>query len=122
MSKRRNESLEKHRLSKIYDLVDVVKHYLELRKGYSVPYIGRCPFCPGHSHHSDKFAIYNSKGNQHYHCFLCRAHGDAIDFIQRIANVNFLGAIKTLESIPNVRKYTTDEGGNIVQDFISEQI
>jgi hypothetical protein len=37
MSKRRNETLEKHRLSKIYDLVDVVKHYLELRKGYSVP-------------------------------------------------------------------------------------
>ena len=71
------ESLETLR-NKI-DLVEVLSPYVRFSKAGS-SYKGLCPF---HDEKTPSFIV--SKGDHHYHCFGCSAHGqNAIDYMQRL--------------------------------------
>lgn len=82
------ESLEK--LRQRVDLVEVLSSYVELKKT-GVSYKGLCPF---HDEKSPSFMI--QKGDSHYHCFGCGAHGDAIQFLMTHQKMSFSDAVENL--------------------------
>jgi putative DNA primase/helicase len=48
--------------------------------------------CPFHVETTPSFTVYRD----HYHCYGCDAHGDAIDFVRRIDGTDFAGAVARL--------------------------
>ncbi|MGK5594956.1 MAG: DNA primase [Parachlamydiaceae bacterium] len=84
------ESLEN--LRKKIDLVDVLEANMELKRS-GASYKGLCPF---HDEKTPSFVI--QKGDSHYHCFGCGAHGDAIQFLMNYQRMNFTQAIEYLAS------------------------
>jgi hypothetical protein len=54
-------------------------------------YVGLCPF---HREKTPSFYVVEDKS--FFHCFGCGAHGDAIAFLMRIGNVDFLAAVAEL--------------------------
>src|SRR5579875_2991983 len=48
--------------------------------------------CPFHNEKSPSFYVYAD----HYHCFGCGAHGDAIGFVMQTENAAFMEAVETL--------------------------
>lgn len=82
------ESLET--LRQRIDLVDVLAAHVELKKAGSA-YKGLCPF---HDEKNPSFTI--QKGDTHYHCFGCGAHGDAIQFLMSHLKMNFSQAVESL--------------------------
>lgn len=72
------------------DLIEVVGSHIELqRKGVS--YKALCPF---HDEKTPSFQI--QRGDSHYHCFGCGAHGDAIQFLMEHQGVTFTEAVEIL--------------------------
>ena len=72
------------------DIVDVISGYVQLkRSGRSM--MGLCPF---HNERSPSFSV--SRENGFFYCFGCGAGGDAITFIRRIENLDYVEAIKLL--------------------------
>ena len=72
------------------DLVEVVSSHVQLRPAGSA-YKGLCPF---HDEKTPSFVI--QKGDSHYHCFGCGAHGDAIAFLMGHLKLSFVEAIENL--------------------------
>lgn len=72
------------------DLIEVVSSYVNLKAAGSA-YKGICPF---HDEKSPSFMI--QKGESHYHCFGCGAHGDAIAFLMSYMKMSFVEAVETL--------------------------
>lgn len=82
------ESLD--RLRERVDLVDLVGSYIELKRA-GTAYKGLCPF---HEEKSPSFMI--QKGQRHYHCFGCGAHGDAIQFLMVHGALSFQQSVELL--------------------------
>src|SRR5215469_14608493 len=54
-------------------------------------YAGLCPF-----HHEKTPSFYVVEDKSFFHCFGCGAHGDAIGFVMRADNLDFLEAVERL--------------------------
>jgi DNA primase len=54
-------------------------------------YVGLCPF-----HHEKTPSFYVVEDKSFFHCFGCGAHGDAIGFVMRADNLDFLEAVEKL--------------------------
>lgn len=93
------------------DLVEVMAPYVELKKTGSA-YKGLCPF---HDEKSPSFII--NKGDSHYHCFGCHAHGDAISFLMNHLRMSFSDAVQHLAERFDVQLTKTSEEDN-TQDFL----
>ncbi len=65
------------------DLIEVLSAHIPLKKSGSA-YKGLCPF---HDEKTPSFII--NKGDTHYHCFGCGAHGDAIKFLMTHQKLSF---------------------------------
>lgn len=77
-------------------LADLVGKRVRLtRKGRE--YGGLCPF---HNEKTPSFYVVEDKG--FFHCFGCGAHGDAIGFVMRAENVDFIEAIERLAGLAGV--------------------
>lgn len=71
-------------------LSDLVRRRVRLtRKGRE--YAGLCPF---HNEKTPSFYVVEDKG--FFHCFGCGAHGDAIGYVMRAENLDFIEAIERL--------------------------
>lgn len=79
-----------HKLKEKIDLVELLSSYLPLKKN-GAHYKGLCPF---HNEKSPSFLV--QRGDKHYHCFGCGAHGDAIAFLMTYLHVTFVEAIELL--------------------------
>ena len=78
-------------------LADLVGKRVRLtRKGRE--YGGLCPF---HNEKTPSFYVVEDKG--FFHCFGCGAHGDAIGFVMRSENLDFIEAIERLAGIAGVQ-------------------
>ncbi len=73
------------------DILKIIGEYVRLKKAGAQNYTGLCPF---HSEKSPSFSVH--VGRQFYHCFGCGQSGDVFSFIQKIENVSFPEAIKTI--------------------------
>lgn len=72
------------------DIEDVISTYVTLkRRGATL--VGLCPF---HNEKTPSFTVYLA--TQSFYCFGCGAGGDAITFLKKIENLDYLDAVKTL--------------------------
>lgn len=72
------------------DIEDVISTYVTLkRRGATL--VGLCPF---HNEKTPSFTVYPA--TQSFYCFGCDAGGDAITFVKKIENLDYLDAVKTL--------------------------
>jgi hypothetical protein len=72
------------------DLVSVVEASGVEVKRYGARHVGLCPF---HDEKTPSFFIFD---NNRFKCFGCGAHGDSIDFIQKLYGLSFQDALKHL--------------------------
>lgn len=72
------------------DLVDVLSPYVRFQKAGSMQK-GLCPF---HQEKTPSFVV--KKGDSHYHCFGCGAHGDAISFLMDYVKMSFIDSVEML--------------------------
>ncbi|ASG68025.1 DNA primase [Francisella halioticida] len=75
------------------DIVDVVSRYVNLKKS-GKNYKGCCPF---HNEKTPSFFVTPSKN--FFHCFGCQESGDALTFVKKINNLEFIDAVKNLAEI-----------------------
>ena len=72
------------------DIEDVISTYVTLkRRGATL--VGLCPF---HNEKTPSFTVYPA--TQSFYCFGCGAGGDAITFLKKIEDLDYLDAVKTL--------------------------
>ena len=72
------------------DIVSLVEGYTRLRKSGG-RFVGLCPF---HQEKTPSFGVSPDRGI--FKCFGCGEGGDAIDFVEKLENVDFVGAIEVL--------------------------
>lgn len=104
-------------LKNIVDIADVVSSYIPLKKS-GANFVCVCPF------HNDKhpsMSISPSKGI--YHCFSCKAGGDAIKFVMEYEKLGYVEAIEKLASIYNVAlEYTSSKNEPKIDKKILENL
>lgn len=72
------------------DIVSLISRYVKLeRKGNT-----HWACCPFHGETQPSFAVTESK--QFFHCFGCKESGNAISFLMKIENIEFIDALKML--------------------------
>ncbi|NGX56237.1 MAG: DNA primase [Candidatus Anoxychlamydiales bacterium] len=106
------ESLETLR-NKI-DLVEVLEPYVRFTKS-GASYKGLCPF---HEEKTPSFIV--QRGDMHYHCFGCSAHGDAITFLMNYQKLSFQEAVEFLANKFQVKLETSN--ANFENDNFSKKI
>lgn len=84
----KSECLEE--LRRKIDLCDVLSAHIDLRRAGS-SYKALCPF---HDEKSPSFVV--QKGDSHYHCYGCGAHGDAIAFLMSYLKMSFSESVEML--------------------------
>jgi DNA primase len=72
------------------EILPLVEDYVRLRKAGGT-YKGLCPF---HQERTPSFTVTPARGT--FKCFGCTEGGDAIAFVEKIENVDFVGAIEFL--------------------------
>lgn len=72
------------------DIDDVISTYVSLKKRGNTS-VGLCPF---HNEKTPSFTVYHD--TQSYYCFGCGAGGDAINFVKRIENLDYIDAVISL--------------------------
>lgn len=77
------------------DIVEVVGHYLELKKS-GASYRCLCPF-----HNDSNPSMHVSPQKQIYHCFSCGAGGDAIKFVMEFEKLSYPETIEKLANLYN---------------------
>lgn len=79
-----------NRVKDSVDIIDLISSYIELRPA-GANHKGRCPF-----HHEKTPSFMVSPQRNSYKCFGCGEGGDAISFIMKIENLDYIGAIRFL--------------------------
>ena len=96
------KSIEK--LKNQIDIVDIIEHYLPVKK-MGANYKCVCPF---HDDKNPSMSISQSK--QIFHCFACKAGGDAIKFVMDYEKLTYPEAIERIASLVNFSlEYTSDK-------------
>nr|WP_298954980.1 DNA primase [uncultured Campylobacter sp.] len=89
----KNESIEN--LLATVDIVDVVEKYVPLKRS-GVNFVGVCPF---HDDSHPSMSVSSKLGI--FHCFSCKAGGNAIKFIQDYEKISFPEAVEKLAGMYN---------------------
>lgn len=111
------ESLES--LRQRIDLVEALSPHMELKRT-GASYKGLCPF---HDEKSPSFIV--QKGDTHYHCFGCGAHGDAIQFVMSHLKMGFSDAVEHLAQkfqVPLVQVDSADEKTGINKGALKQAL
>ncbi|WP_291950225.1 DNA primase [Campylobacter sp.] len=89
------------------DIVDIIAHYIEVRKQGS-SYVCKCPF---HDDKNPSMHINSIKG--FYHCFACKAGGNVFKFVMDYEKLNFIEAVEKVASWNNFSlNYTSQKQDN----------
>ena len=84
------------KLLETVDIVDVIGQRINIQRSGS-SFTGLCPF---HPDKKPSFSINQQK--QFYHCWSCKASGNAIKFIRDYEGLDFIEAVETLASSVNL--------------------
>ncbi|RTI91237.1 DNA primase [Campylobacter jejuni] len=99
------ESIEN--LSQRLNIVDVIENYIEVKKQGS-SFVCICPF---HADKNPSMHINPTKG--FYHCFACKAGGDAFKFVMDYEKLSFSDAVEKVASLSNFTlSYTKEKQEN----------
>ena len=94
MAKYTADSVE--RVKEAVDMVDLVSGHSDLRR-VGQRWTGLCPF---HDERTPSFSV--NAEHKRYHCFGCSVSGDAIDFVQELEALDFVGSLEFLAERYNV--------------------
>jgi DNA primase len=94
MARIKDESVEAVKANA--DIVALVEGYTRLRKS-GARFVGLCPF---HQEKTPSFGVSPDRGS--FKCFGCGEGGDAIGFVEKLENLDFVGAIEFLADRFNV--------------------
>nr|WP_314179225.1 DNA primase [uncultured Campylobacter sp.] len=83
------------RLKAQTDIVDVVGHYLPLKKS-GANFVCACPF---HDDKNPSMSVSPSRGI--FHCFSCKAGGDAIKFVMDYEKLSYPEAVEKIAGLQN---------------------
>lgn len=72
------------------DIADLISNYVTLKKRGNT-YVGLCPF---HNEKTPSFTVYDD--TQSFYCFGCGVGGDAVSFVKKIENLDYVDAVKLL--------------------------
>lgn len=72
------------------DIEDIISTYVTLKRRGST-LVGLCPF---HNEKTPSFTVYPE--TQSFYCFGCGAGGDAVGFLRKIENLDYIDAVKSL--------------------------
>jgi len=103
-----NNSIEN--LKSRLDVVDVVGHYMELKKNGAN---WKC-VCPFHDDSNPSLVVSPSK--QIYHCFSCGAGGDSIKFVMEYEKLTYPETIEKLADMYNFSLDYTQSDGKIKEE------
>ncbi|EAK4906225.1 DNA primase, partial [Campylobacter jejuni] len=99
------ESIEN--LSQRLNIVDIIENYIEVKKQGS-SFVCICPF---HADKNPSMHINSTKG--FYHCFACKAGGDAFKFVMDYEKLSFSDAVEKVASLSNFTlSYTKEKQEN----------
>lgn len=99
------ESIEN--LSQRLNIVDIIENYIEVKKQGS-SFVCICPF---HADKNPSMHINPTKG--FYHCFACKAGGDAFKFVMDYEKLSFADAVEKVASLSNFTlSYTKEKQEN----------
>ncbi|EPY6074979.1 TPA: DNA primase [Campylobacter jejuni] len=99
------ESIEN--LSQRLNIVDIIENYIEVKKQGS-SFVCICPF---HADKNPSMHINPIKG--FYHCFACKAGGDAFKFVMNYEKLSFADAVEKVASLSNFTlSYTKEKQEN----------
>jgi DNA primase len=73
------------------DIVRIIGEYVTLRKAGAQSYSGLCPF---HGEKTPSFSVHATR--QFFHCFGCGVSGDVFTFVQKIENITFPEAVRSI--------------------------
>jgi DNA primase len=73
------------------DIVKIVGEFVRLRKAGAQNFSGLCPF---HKEKTPSFSVH--AGRQFYHCFGCGQSGDVFSFVQKVENIGFPEAVRSV--------------------------
>jgi len=94
------------------DVVDVIGSYIELKKSGAGTYKACCPF------HTEKTASFTvSASKQIYHCFGCKASGDAIKFVQEYERLSYPETLEKLAGSYGVKLEYTESQKSLTTVF-----
>ncbi len=74
------------------DLPGLLRERMSLKKA-GATLTGCCPF---HDEKTPSFHVYHQAHPQHYHCYGCGAHGDAIALLRELDHLSFVEAVEVL--------------------------
>ena len=102
----------KRRILQRITLPDLIGEKVEL-KPHGGRHLGLCPF---HEERSPSFNVYFD----HYYCYGCRAHGDAIDYIRQTEGLGFVETLKFLAEkysveVPELEKQSFDKSARLAE-------
>ncbi|HEF8301285.1 TPA: DNA primase [Campylobacter jejuni] len=99
------ESIEN--LSQRLNIVDIIENYIEVKKQGS-SFVCICPF---HADKNPSMHINPTKG--FYHCFACKAGGDAFKFVMDYEKLSFTDTVEKVASLSNFTlSYTKEKQEN----------
>ncbi len=99
------ESIEN--LSQRLNIIDIIENYIEVKKQGS-SFVCICPF---HADKNPSMHINPIKG--FYHCFACKAGGDAFKFVMDYEKLSFADAVEKVASLSNFTlSYTKEKQEN----------
>ncbi|EOH4414601.1 DNA primase [Campylobacter coli] len=99
------ESIEN--LSQRLNIVDIIENYIEVKKQGS-SFVCVCPF---HADKNPSMHINPTKG--FYHCFACKAGGDAFKFVMDYEKLSFTDAVEKVANLCNFTlSYTKERNEN----------
>ncbi len=99
------------------DIVELICTRVLLRKT-GTNFMGQCPF---HTEKTPSFSV--SMVKQFYHCFGCRANGNAIQFLMEIDKLTFIEAVESLalrQGLKIPRKQKATRKTSTIYDVLSE--
>ena len=101
-------------LSQRTDIAELIGSYVQLRRRGRT-YTGLCPF---HSEKTPSFVVYPETTS--FYCFGCGAGGDAITFIKRLKNLDYVEAVRFLASRAGMpAPDEQDDAGNIKRRILA---
>ncbi len=77
------------------DIVELIARRVKLQRAGKT-WKGLCPF------HNEKTPSFTVWADGYYHCFGCGAHGDVLDYVQRIERTSFGDALRMLAALAGI--------------------
>ena len=105
----------KERLLATVSIVEVIQKRRQVERRGS-GYMAKCPFHKGGEESNASMKIYEETGT--YHCFTCKETGNAISFLMKHDNLDFVEAVEQLASyvgmeIPKTEKFSKTKSVSI---------